>query len=175
MIMREIILGLLLVTAVGCSSVPVYKEIQKSNGQDNVREFTTSSAELQKALVKVLLSKQFTITNEDDVAGTVTASRSFSQSSDIIVITLSCRMFLNNGNKQQLFLNGVQSNQRNYIRDHTRFFLGVVPMMGGGGKDVTKTKAYEAAIVDKSFYDDIFDAIRKNLSAQGRLQNGPEK
>lgn len=163
MTLQKIILFLGIIFIAGCSSVPVYKEIQKDNGHDNVRSFMATAAQLQKALMKTLLSKQFTIDKEDAAAGTMNASRYFSQSRNNIVVVFQSRMLAEDASHQQLFLNAIQTTQRNYIADRTRFLLWLIPLPGGGGKEVTKTKESEATINDKSFYDDLFKAIEKNI------------
>ena len=148
----------------GCSSVQyTYRQIQKDNDNYNSRVFSATAAQLQKALNEMLLSKKFQIDKEDEAAGTLVASRYFSQSRNNIVVLLQARIFAQDQGHQKLFLNGIQTTQRNYILDRTRFLLWVIPLPGGGGKEVSKTKESEASITDKAFYNDLFDAIQKNL------------
>ena len=155
---------LMVAAVLGCSSTQyVYKKIQKDNDSYNVRTYAVTEPQLKNALTKMLLSRKFTIDKEDDATGTVFASRYFSESSNNIVVVLQARIFTQDEGHQQLFLNGIQTTQRNYVVDRTRFLLWLIPLPGGGGKEVTKTKESEASIEDKSFYSDLFDAIGRNL------------
>ncbi|MEI7999134.1 MAG: hypothetical protein WCH62_06490 [Candidatus Omnitrophota bacterium] len=157
------ILALTVLTLAGCAGAPVYKQIQKDNATYNSRTFTATSEELQKALSQMLLSKKFQIDKEDDVAGIVLASRYFTHSRNNTVVVLQGKMFAQGEGRQKLFLNAIETTQRNYVVDRTRFLLWVVPLPGGGGKEVTKTKESEASIEDASFYTDLFDAVGRNL------------
>ena len=163
--MQKIFLVLMIAaTFIGCSSTKyVYRQIQQNKDSYNTHTFTATAVQLQKALTKMLLSKQFAIDKEDTLAGTIIASRYFSQSRNNIVVVLQARIFSQDEGHQQLFLNGIQTTQRNYVVDRTRFLLWLIPLPGGGGKEVTKTKESEASIEDKSFYADLFDAIQKDL------------
>lgn len=157
-------LALLMVIATGCSSTKyIYREIQKDNGDYNVRTFSATAPQLQKAITQMLLSKQFVIDNQSKLEDTIVASRYFSQSRNNIVVVFQARMFPQDGTHQKLYLNGIQTTQHNYIVDRTRFLLWVIPLPGGGGKEVTKTKETETTIEDKSFYNDLFEAIQKVL------------
>ena len=162
---QKFFLVFLTVVIAGCSSSQyVYRQIQQDKDSYNVRTFAATAAQLQKALTQMLLSKQFAIDKEDNLAGTIIASRYFSESRNNIVVVLQSRMFAQDEGHQKLFLNGIQTTQRNYVVDRTRFLLWLIPLPGGGGKEVTKTKESEASIEDKSFYSDLFDAIGKNLN-----------
>ncbi len=158
-----LILGMFLVVS-GCSPLRyTYREIQKDKQPENVRVFSASGAQLQKALIEMLLLKQFSIDKEDDALQTIVASRYFSRSHNNTVVVLQARIFMKDQLHQELFLNAIQTTQRNYVVDRTRFLLWVIPLPGGGGKQVSKTKEVEVTISDKVFYVDLFDAIGKLL------------
>jgi len=162
---KLILLSLGFLVAAGCASVPVYKQIQKDNSTYNSRIFTATSEQLHKAVNQMLLSRKFQIDNEDETTGSMMASRYFSQSRSNTVVVIQSRMFSQGNGHQKLFFNGIQTTQRNYITDHTRFLLWLIPLPGGGGKEVTKTKEEEASIADPTFYNDLFDAVEKNLGS----------
>ena len=126
--------------------------------------FQCSMAELHKAVTLVLLTKKFVIDHEDTVNGTLTGSRYFTHGYQKIVVVIQSKILSKNDKEQQLFLNGIQTTERNYVADRTRFLLWIIPLPGGGGKEVTESKESEFVISDKPFYDDLFSGIKKVLT-----------
>lgn len=121
--------------------------------------------ELDKAVTQVLLMKKFSIDHEDAVNGTLTGSRYFTHGYQKIIVVVQAKILSKNDKEQQLFLNGIQTTERNYVADRTRFLLWIIPLPGGGGREVTESKESEFVISDKPFYDDLFNNIHKSLTA----------
>ena len=161
--MKTIICILLVVLVTGCSSVPVYREIEKDNFKANVRIFKATTEQIHKAITDMLSTKQFVITQENKLQNSLVATRYFSKSRDNTSVMLQANIFPLRDSQVQLYLNGIQTTQRNYVLDKTRFFLWIIPLPGGGGKQVSETKESQLTITDKSFYDNIFEEIQKNL------------
>jgi hypothetical protein len=161
------VLALFFVVAVaGCSPTRyVYKEIASDKDTYNVRTFDVTAPDLQKAVMEMLLSKKFVIDHEDAATGLITAKRFFSKSYQTVAVVVQSKIVTKAEKSQELYLNGVQTTERNYVADRTRFFLWIVPLPGGGGKEVTKSKESEIIIDDKSFYEDLFTAVQKALPA----------
>ena len=111
----------------------------------------------------MLLSKKFVVDHEDQASGLITAKRVFSKSYQNVAVVVQTKIISQGDKEQELYLNGVQTTERNYVADRTRFFLFIVPLPGGGGKEVTKAKESEIIIDDKDFYKDLFDAVQKEL------------
>lgn len=151
----------------GCSSTRyTYRQIENDKDQFTNRTFQCSLPALHKAVARVLLTKKFVIDHEDAVNGTLTASRYFTHGYQTIVVVVQSKILSNSDNAQQLWLNGIQTTQRNYVADRTRFLLFIIPLPGGGGKEVTQSKESEFVINDKSFYDDLFTNIQQVVNAK---------
>ena len=148
----------------GCSSTKyTYRQIEDDKDSFTSRVYQCSLPALHRAVLQVLLTKKFSIDHEDAATGTVTGSRYFTHGYQKIVVVVQCKILPRNDHEQQLFLNGVQTTARNYVADRTRFLLFIVPLPGGGGKEVTESKESEFVINDKPFYDDLFSDIQKAL------------
>ena len=146
----------------GCAGTKyTYRQIEDDKDSFTSREFQCSLSVLHKAVEQVLLTKKFTIDHEDAVVGTLTGSRYFTHGYQTIVVVVQSKILSKSDNQQELFLNGVQTTERNYVADRTRFLLFIIPLPGGGGKEVTKSKEAEFFINDKQFYDDLFSEINK--------------
>ena len=167
MIMKRLLAMTLavVITFTGCSSNKyIYREIEKDKDVYNERAFTTTPLQLQQAVTEMLLSKKFVIDNNDPITMTVSARRFFSRSRESIVVVVQAKIIPVDDMVQKLYLNAVQTTERNYVADRTRFLLWVVPLPGGGGKVVSNTKESEMVIEDKDFYRDLFDEIQKKIS-----------
>jgi hypothetical protein len=62
-------------------------------------------------------------------------------------------------NKSRLYLSAVETTERSYVSDRTRFFLFIIPLPGGGGKEASQIKEGEKVVQDKVFYRKFFDFI----------------
>ncbi|NTV29749.1 MAG: hypothetical protein HGA80_06700 [Candidatus Omnitrophica bacterium] len=161
-----VICGLL--TVLGCSPTRyIYKEITADKDPYNSQVFQATMPQLLDAVEKTMLTKKLSIEAEDKTAGTLTAFRKFSRGYQTVVVVLQAKIISNCDNEQQLFLNGIQTTERNYVEDKTRFFLWLVPLPGGGGKQVTTSKETDVFIEDKEWYQDLFAEIQKVLPKQG--------
>ncbi|OQX53929.1 MAG: hypothetical protein B5M48_02070 [Candidatus Omnitrophica bacterium 4484_213] len=52
------------------------------------------------------------------------------------------------------------ASERLFVADRTRFFLWLIPLPGGGDKEVSKIKEEEKIIEDRKFYQRFFDRDR---------------
>ena len=149
----------------GCSSTRyTYRQIEEDQDPFTSHRFKCAMTILHKAVTEVLLTKKFAIDHEDAAAGTLTGSRYFTHGYQKIVVVVQSKILSKSDNEQQLFLNGVQTTERNYVADRTRFLLFIIPLPGGGGKEVTQSKESEFVINDKQFYDDLFNDIQKVIN-----------
>ena len=163
MLWMKVLPLILAVALAGCSPTKyIYREITKDKDAYNTRTFQTTLPELQQAVEKVVLAKKMSIDKEDAAAGTLTAFRKFSQGYQTVVVVLQAKI-MPSGKDQELYLNGIQTTERNYVEDKTRFFLWLVPLPGGGGKQVTTSKESDVFIDDKDWYRDLFNEIQKTL------------
>jgi len=129
-------LSLLIVPFVSsCSSTRyTYRQIEEDQDPFTSHIFQCSLPTLHKAVAQVLLTKKFVIDHEDAANGTLTGSRYFTHGYQTIVVVVQSKIIPKSENVQQLFLNGIQTTERNYVADRTRFLLFIIPLPGGGGK-----------------------------------------
>ena len=50
------------------------------------------------------------------------------------------------------------------MADRTRFFLWLIPLPGGGGKEASKIKEEEKIIEDQEFYQRFFEEIEEEIN-----------
>ena len=167
MITFKRILGIFLclpLVLTGCSSTRyTYRQVENDNDAMTSHEFHCSLTQLHNAVTAALLGKKFAIDHEDPTVGTLTASRYFTHGYQTIVVVVQSKILSKEDNVQQLWLNGIQTTERNYVSDRTRFLLFIIPFPGGGGKEVTQSKESEFMINDRKFYDDLFARVQANL------------
>lgn len=150
----------------GCSTTSVYKEVFKEKPIHNSKEFTVYKDILYQATIRTVCSKNFIIEREDEDKGFILAKRSFQKGKRTIVLALQAKIDSDEENKSStLYLNALQTTERLFIADHTRFFLFVIPLPGGGGKEATVIKEGEKIVKDKKFYKKFFSAIEEQINA----------
>ena len=57
------------------------------------------------------------------------------------------------------------------MADRTRFFLWLIPLPGGGGKEASKIKEEEKTIEDKEFYQRFFEEIEEGIKNLKEIQD----
>jgi len=152
-----------LITITGCAT-PVYREVFQEKTSYNSKEFNVSVNTLYQASTRAICAKNFIIEKEDAGKGSILAKRSFQRGKRSIVLVLQAKMDSVGNDKTTLYLNALQTTEVNYVSDHTRFFLFLVPLPGGGGKSASQIKEGEKVIEDKKFYQDFFTEIQKEVA-----------
>ena len=147
-----------------CSSTKLYKEVMKDTQEINFKSYNVSQEVLYPAVIETVMLKKFTIENEDPGQGLLTAARYFHQGKNNSILALQAKFIRKGDQKTSLFLNAVETTEKNFVQDKTRFFLFLVPMPGGGGKEVSTMKESEKIIEDKEFYDVLFALIDKKIA-----------
>ena len=165
--MKNLIYLLVIIILVsGCGTPSVYREVFKNGpSQYNSRTFSCQEDLVYAALLKALYSRQFIVENEDKETGDLLAKRSFQKGKRSITLLLQAKMIAGK-DETTLFLSAIETTERLYVSDRTRFFLLIIPLPGGGGKEATKIKEQERPIEDRKFYQQFFDAI------EGEIQEG---
>ena len=67
------------------------------------------------------------------------------------------------------YLNAIQTTEKIYIKSHTRFFLGLIPLLGGGGEEAERLKEGIRTIEDKKFYQGFFEEIEGEIKRLKRI------
>lgn len=152
--------GLLLIVLLICAcATPAYKDVFKEKPAYNSRTFAVNKGILHQATLRAFCGRNFIIEEEDKEKGSILAKRSFQRGKRTIVLILQANASLDAAESSTLFLNAVETTERHYVADRTRFFLWLIPLPGGGGKQGTSVKEGERIIEDKAFYKNFFAEI----------------
>lgn len=154
----------------GCAA-PVYKEIFQDKPTYNSRQFPVGSDTLYKATLRTICAKNFIIEKESPNEGFILAKRSFRRGKRTSVLVLQAKISSIAADKTTLYLSALQTTERYYVADRTRFFLWILPLPGGGGKEGTAVKEGEEIIEDKIFYQNFFAEIEKEMKALEDKEN----
>jgi hypothetical protein len=154
------ILIILMLVFIGCS--PVYRQVLKEAPSYNSCEFSASKDALFQATISTLCKRNFIIENEDKEKGFILGKRSFQSGRRTTVLVIQGKL-IPAESKTTLYLNAMETKEVSYVADRTRFFLFIVPLPGGGGKEGSSVKEGEKTIQDKMFYQGLFKAIKKEI------------
>lgn len=148
----------------GCSTPP-HREILSKRNIENDKEFLVSKEILHNATIKALCDKEFLIEKEDKENGFILAKRYFKRGTRNIILAMQAKIVSEGDYKSTVYLSAVETTERMYIADHTRFFLFIIPLPGGGGKEASTIKEGEHIIDDNKFYRDFFRLIKKQIES----------
>ncbi len=164
---------LIIFLSAGCAT-PAYKEILKEKPVYNSSSFDVSQNILYQATLRAMFAKSFFIEKEDEEKGFILAKRSFQRGRKTVVLLLQAKIIPCETNKVNLYLNAFQTTERCFVADRTRFFMWLIPLPGGGGKEATSIKEAEAVIEDREFYQNLFTEINAQVrnaeKSQGAYQ-----
>jgi hypothetical protein len=131
----------------------------------NVRSYQVAADTLYPAVIETLMMKKFSLADEDRANGLVTGKRFFNKGKRNTVLALQAKMIAKGDRQTALFLNAIETTEKNFVADRTRFLLFIIPLPGGGGKEVSQMKETEKVVEDRKFYDKLFDDIEARLSS----------
>lgn len=162
--MRKTWLFLLLTVflSAGCAT-PAYKEVFRDKPAYNSRQFPVNKDILHRAALRAVCARNFIIEKEDSEKGFILAKRSFQRGRRTIVLVLQANASFDEAERTTLYLNAMETTERYYVADRTRFFLWLIPLPGGGGKEGTSIKEGERIVEDKTFYENFFVEIEKEI------------
>ncbi len=165
MVKKNLIFAALLIISPGCASAPVYDKIFSEDNSYNHKTFALSKEELYAATIKTIYAKNFMIDKESEDKDFIVARRSFQKGKKTTILVVQAKIV---GEKtaeaSTLFLSALETTEQFYVADRTRFFLFIVPLPGGGGKQASTVKQGEKEIEDKNFYKKWFDEIQKEIN-----------
>jgi hypothetical protein len=160
----------------GCAT-PTYRQVFTEKPAGNFREFCVSKDILYASVSKVLCEKNFLIENEDKDKGFILGKRSFQQGRKTLVLLIQGKIVEDIPGRSTLYVNAIETTETYYVSDHTRFFMFIIPLPGGGGKNVSTVKQAEKTIQDKRFYQDFFaeiDSKVKDMQAYRSVDAGKQ-
>lgn len=147
----------------GCATFSPSGEVFKEKANINSRTYDASINACFDTLKQVILKKNFSLVSEDKETKRLQASRYFQKGRRSIVIVLNANLQSLGEDKTAIYLNAVQTTEKLYAQSHTRFFLFIIPLPGGGGEEAVKLKEGEITIEDKKFYEGFFEEIGEEL------------
>ena len=103
------------------------------------------------------------------------ATRYFQKEKRSIVIVLNANLQSLEENKTTVYLNAVQTTEKLYARGHTRFFMGLIPLPGGGGETAERLKEGEITVEDQKFYEGFFEEIGEEIRKSKGTGEGGKK
>lgn len=147
----------------GCATFSPSGEVFKEKANINSRTYDASANVCFDNLKQVILKKNFSLASEDKEAKRLQATRYFQKGKRSIVIILNANLQFLGENKTTVYLNAVQATEKLYAQSHTRFFLGIIPLPGGGGETAQRLKEGEITVEDQKFYEGFFDEIGEGI------------
>jgi hypothetical protein len=166
-------LALFALIVCGCAT-PAYKDVFKDEPDSNSKSFAVNRDILYQATLRAICARNFIIEKEDQEKGFILAKRSFQRGRKTIILVLQANASSDEAQKTTLFLNAMETTERYYVADRTRFFLWLVPLPGGGGKEGTSIKEGERIIEDKTFYQNFFVEIEEVAKKLSKAKVSPE-
>ena len=151
----------------GCAA-PAYRQVFKDKESSNSKVFSVPKENLYQATIKTLCVNNFIIENEDLEKGFILGKRSFQRGRKTIVILVQSKIVAEAVNESTVYLNAMETTEVSYVADRTRFFLFIIPLPGGGGKEASSIKQGEKTIRDKEFYNNFFKEIDTEIRKQAQ-------
>ena len=161
--MKKILLCLSVAVMVFGCAYQAPRHILQEAAVENSRAFEAPKDSVYQAVMKTLLQKNFLVKEENLQAGSLVAERAVEKGKRTYIVSLQARVFEDAQGGTTLFLNGSERCERTYVRDNTRFFLFIIPLPGGGGKEASTVVESVKPLRDEVFYNEIFGRINANL------------
>ena len=171
-------IGLVMVSVLfmsGCATFSPSGEVFKEKANINSRIYDAPINACFDVLKQVVLKQNFSLASEDKEAKKLQATRYFQKGRRSIVIVLNANLQSLGENKTTLYLNAVQTTEKLYAQSHSRFFLGIIPLPGGGGETAQRLKEGEITVEDKKFYEGFFDEIGDEIRKLKGTGEGDKK
>lgn len=159
----------------GCATFSPSEEVFKEKANINSRTYDVSINACFDVLKQVILKKNFSLASEDKETKRLQATRYFQKGKRSIVIVLNANLQSLEENKTTVYLNAVQTTEKLYAQSHTRFFLGLIPLPGGGGETAERLKEGEITVEDQKFYEGFFEEIADEIKKIKGTAEGDKK
>jgi hypothetical protein len=147
----------------GCAPA-YYKQVLTEKPVGNSQRFNANADTLYQAVVQALCSRNFSLENENKANGFILGKRMVQDGRRTASILIQAKIIPIDEQSSTLYLNGVQTTEVSYVSDRTRFFLFLVPLPGGGGKQASSIKEGEKTIRDAAFYKSLFKTIEQEIA-----------
>jgi hypothetical protein len=149
----------------GCAQ-PYYRQVCNEQPVANARHFAATPGPVYNAAIQAMLERNFILEKEDKENGFLLGKRTLQDGRRTASILLQAKIIASGSDASIVYLNAVQTTEISYVADRTRFFLFLIPLPGGGGKQCSSVKEGEKTIRDPKFYESIFVSIEKAAAAE---------
>jgi len=162
-------LALFALIVCGCAT-PAYKDVFKDKPAYNSKSFAVNRDILYQATLRAICARNFIIEKDDQEKGFILAKRSFQRGRKTIILALQANASFDEAQKTTLYLNALETSERYFVADRTRFLLWLIPLPGGGGKEGSSVKEGERVIEDKTFYENFFVEIDEEARRLSKVE-----
>ena len=166
---RTLAIASVLLCVAGCAGPSAYERVFKDREHFNANTYPVDLETCWAAANRVVLALNFGIDHQEKEHGAVQASRSFKEGQRTTSILLKVNLQPDGERRTRVYVHAVQATERVFTRSHTRFFLWIIPLPGGGGIEANRVKEGEWTVEDKQFYDGFFKALDQELRAAQAL------
>jgi len=154
----------------GCATFSPSKELFREKENINAKTFSAPFEACFNAVKQVFLNKNFALSYEDKKTGRLQGTRFFQKGKRTITVVITADLQSLGEDRTIVYLNAVQTSEKLFTKGHTRFFLWLIPLPGGGGETAERLKEGKKTIEDKNFYQLFFKDIGAEIQAVLRKQ-----
>ena len=148
----------------GCGGSSAYRRVFQEGQQPiNSKTYPVSADACWMAVSRAVLALNFGIDQQDQAHGILQASRYFKEGKRTTSITLKVNVQPEGQERSHVYATAVQATERVFARSHTRFFLWLIPLPGGGGTEASRVKEGEWTVDDTHFYESFFQIVDREL------------
>jgi hypothetical protein len=129
----------------------------------NSEVFAASQEDCWMAVSRAVLALNFGMETQDPARGFLQASQHFKRYRGTTTVTLRVNLEPE-GDQTRVYASADERTEKVFTRSHTRFFLWVIPLPGGGGAEAARVKTGEWTVRDRKFYRSFFQAVEQELN-----------
>ena len=152
-----------LLAAAGCGGPSAYQQVFKNGTRpENSRAYPVDREKCWAGVHRAVLALNFGIDRQDKEQGFLEASQHFKRYRGTATVVLKVTLEPE-GEKIRAYVSAIQTAEKVFVRSHTRFFLWIIPLRGGGGAEAERVKTDEWTVQDPKFYDGFFRRLDQEL------------
>lgn len=147
----------------GCSGHSAYQRVFKQPEPYNFRTYPVSMKTCWLAVNRAVLGLNFGIDKAEKEEGLLEASKHFQEGKKTTTIVLKASLETAGSGATTVYVNVLETRERVFARSHTRFFLWIIPLPGGGGTVASRVTEGARTVTDVKFYGALFEAVGREL------------
>lgn len=159
------IIAMAVLLLAGCGGPSAYQRVFREPSHFNSKVYSADMATTWAAASRAVLALNFAIEKQDKEQGLLQASRHFREGKRTTHLALHLTLQAEPTHQTRVYVSATETAEKVFTRSHTRFFLWIIPLPGGGGTEANRVTEGERTIEEKRFYDSLFQAIDQELRA----------